>query len=215
MVENAHEFVDDGVDGAGVGARLRQDGEALEAALDEHRHRVGVAVGVEGSHRLAAAQGIGHAKAKLRHEAIHPSPGGVVVRGVEIADGNSGGVAAPAGLTVAADSKVVIVHRPRYDDWSLPKGKLDPGEGWLEAALREVEEETGLQCEPHEELPAARYFDAKNRRKLVRWWLMRAIGGEFQPNDEVDELRWLPLHESMSTLSYEHDRELIRSLGAA
>ena len=141
--------------------------------------------------------------------------GGVVVRGGETADGDRGGVAAPAGLSVPADSKVLIVHRPRYDDWSLPKGKLDPGEGWLEAALREVEEETGLKCEPREELPAARYFDAKNRRKLIRWWLMRAISGDFQPNDEVDELRWLSLNEAMSTLSYQHDRELIRSLGAA
>lgn len=111
--------------------------------------------------------------------------------------------------------KVVVVHRPHHDDWSLPKGKLEQGEEWIVAALREVEEETGLKCEPREELVPTRYFDAKNRRKLVRWWLMRVLSGEFQANNEVDELRWLALDEAMSMLDYEHDRELIRSLGAA
>ena len=117
-----------------------------------------------------------------------------------------------AGGARAGEPQVVVVHRPRYDDWSLPKGKLDEGEGWLDAALWEVEEETGLQCESHEELRSARYFDSKGRRKLVRWWLMRATGGQFSPNDEVDELLWLPLDEAMSTLDYEHDRELIREV---
>lgn len=117
-----------------------------------------------------------------------------------------------AGGPHAGEPQVVVVHRPRYDDWSLPKGKLDEGEAWLDAALREVEEETGLQCEPYQELRSARYFDSKGRRKLVRWWLMRATGGQFSPNDEVDELLWLPLDEAMSTLDYEHDRELIREV---
>ena len=135
--------------------------------------------------------------------------GGVVVRATQITGCDANNPSPPENL------EVVVVHRPHHDDWSLPKGKLDAGEDWIDAALREVEEETGLKCEPREELALTRYFDAKNRRKLVRWWLMRAIGGEFHPNDEVDEIRWLALEEAMSTLDYEHDRELIRSLGAA
>jgi 8-oxo-dGTP diphosphatase len=123
--------------------------------------------------------------------------GGVVVR------------EAPGGPEVA------VVHRPRYDDWSLPKGKLEPGEGWGEAALREVEEETGLRCELGAELAPARYRDRKGREKLVRWWLMRPLDGEFVPNDEVDELRWLSLDEALESLDYDHDRDLVRALRSA
>ncbi|MCI0633102.1 MAG: NUDIX domain-containing protein, partial [Actinobacteria bacterium] len=87
--------------------------------------------------------------------------------------------------------EVAIVHRPRYEDWSLPKGKLDDGEGWREAALREVAEETGLRCEAVAELTPSRYRDRKGRQKLVRWWLMRPLGGRFEPSHEVDALRWV------------------------
>jgi len=127
-------------------------------------------------------------------------------------------VRAAGGLVVrdvkgdAARVEVAVVHRPRYRDWSLPKGKLDPGEGWEQAALREVVEETGLRCELVRELVPARYRDRKGREKLVRWWLMRAQGGEFRPGDEVDELRWLDPAEAAALLDYEHDRELVRSL---
>jgi 8-oxo-dGTP pyrophosphatase MutT (NUDIX family) len=106
--------------------------------------------------------------------------------------------------------EIAVVHRPRYDDWSLPKGKLLPGEGWLEGALREVEEETGLRAEPGEELEPARYPDRKGRDKLVRWWSMRAVDGSFKPNDEVDELRWLAPDEALRRLDYEHDRLLVQ-----
>jgi 8-oxo-dGTP pyrophosphatase MutT (NUDIX family) len=108
--------------------------------------------------------------------------------------------------------EVAVVHRPRYDDWSLPKGKLRAGEAWESAALREVEEETGIRGDLAEELSPAHYRDRKGRRKLVRWWLMRPLEGEFTPNDEVDELRWLPPDEAAGLLDYEHDRELVRSL---
>jgi len=114
----------------------------------------------------------------------------------------------------SAGPELVLVHRPRYDDWSLPKGKLDDGEEWEAAALREVAEETGLRCELGEELEPARYSDRKGRDKLVRWWLMRPLGGEFVPTDEVDELRWLAPDAALELLDYEHDRELVRSLGA-
>jgi 8-oxo-dGTP diphosphatase len=110
--------------------------------------------------------------------------------------------------------EVAIVHRPKYDDWSLPKGKLAPGEGWRDAALREVAEETGVRCEPLSELAPSRYVDGKGRRKLVRWWLMRPLGGEFQPSKEVDELRWLRLERAAEVLEYEHDRTLVRALAS-
>jgi len=112
-----------------------------------------------------------------------------------------------------SDLEVLVVHRLRYDDWSLPKGKLDPGEGWEEAALREVREETGLRCTLGRELAPVAYTDRKGRSKVVRYWLMEPHGGSFEPNDEVDELRWLPLAEAAGLLSYPHDRELVE--GAA
>src|SRR6059058_1880200 len=97
--------------------------------------------------------------------------------------------------------EVVVVHRPRYDDWSLPKGKLDPGEGWEEAAVREVEEEIGVRCELGAELPSTSYQDHKGRDKLVRYWLMEAPGPpDFAANDEVDELRWLPYAQARALL---------------
>jgi 8-oxo-dGTP pyrophosphatase MutT (NUDIX family) len=111
--------------------------------------------------------------------------------------------------------EVAIVHRARYDDWSLPKGKLDAGEGWRDAALREVAEETGLSCEAVEELAPSRYRDRKGRSKEVRWWLMRPLGGSFAPNDEVDALRWVPVEDAAAQLDYENDRELVRSVATA
>ena len=108
--------------------------------------------------------------------------------------------------------EVCLVHRPRYDDWSLPKGKLDAGESFEEAALREVEEETGLRCEPVRELESTQYVDGKGRPKIVRYWLMEPVDGEFEPNDEVDELRWMAVPEAVQRLSYEHDRELVAGL---
>jgi 8-oxo-dGTP diphosphatase len=122
-------------------------------------------------------------------------------------------VEAAGGLVVRESGglvEVAIVHRPRHDDWSLPKGKLAPGEEWASAALREVEEETGMRCELGEELGSVRYRDRKGRPKLVRWWRMRPLGGEFAPGDEVDELRWLAPAEALELLDYEQDRELVR-----
>ena len=117
-----------------------------------------------------------------------------------------------AGGVLVHDGRVAVVHRPKYDDWSLPKGKLDPGEGFEEAALREVEEETGMRCRLGRELPSTEYRDAKGRAKLVRYWEMTALDGEFQPSGEVDELRWLEPREAAALLSYEHDRELLRAV---
>ena len=108
--------------------------------------------------------------------------------------------------------EIVIVHRQRYDDWSLPKGKLDKGETWEEAALREVEEEVGLRCRLGDELEPVTYQDRKGRDKVVRYWLMEPEDDtDFVPNDEVDQLRWLAPPEAPELLSYPHDRELVRS----
>jgi 8-oxo-dGTP diphosphatase len=127
-------------------------------------------------------------------------------------------VEAAGGVVVRETSggpEVAIVHRPEYEDWSLPKGKLRAGEAWEAAALREVEEETGMRCELVRELEPVRYRDRKGRRKLVRWWLMRPFGGEFRPTDEVDELRWVGADEARRSLDYEHDRALVQGLDQA
>jgi 8-oxo-dGTP diphosphatase len=109
--------------------------------------------------------------------------------------------------------ELVLVHRPRYDDWSLPKGKLDPGEAWEAAALREVEEEVGLRCRLGEELPTVQYRDNKGREKVVRYWLMEPEhdAAPFTPNDEVDEMRWLDVEQAIALLSYPHDAALVRA----
>ena len=104
-----------------------------------------------------------------------------------------------------------IIHRPKYDDWTLPKGKLDPGETHEQAALREVEEETGFSAELGPSLGEIGY-DHDDRPKRVRYWGMRARAGAFHPNDEVDDLRWLPHTEARALLSYDRDREVLDRL---
>jgi 8-oxo-dGTP pyrophosphatase MutT (NUDIX family) len=108
--------------------------------------------------------------------------------------------------------EVALVHRPRYDDWSFPKGKLDAGESWEDAALREVEEEIGLRCRLGHELPPTSYRDGKGRAKVVRYWLMEPLDGEFAPSHEVDEVRWLAPADADRLLTYPHDRELLREV---
>ncbi len=117
-----------------------------------------------------------------------------------------------AGGVVLRGGHVLLVHRPRYDDWTLPKGKLDRGESFEDAALREVREETGLSCALGDELPATEYRDNKDRPKLVRYWAMEVTDGEFEANDEVDEVRWVPLADAVAELTYDRDREVLSSL---
>ena len=113
-----------------------------------------------------------------------------------------------AGDTIA----IAIAHHPHYDDWSLPKGKLDAGKGWEEAALREVEEETGMRCRLGDELEPVTYQDRKGRDKVVRYWLMEPEDDtDFVPNDEVDQLRWMAPPEALEILSYPRDRELVQA----
>lgn len=107
--------------------------------------------------------------------------------------------------------QIVLVHRPRYDDWTLPKGKANPGESDASCALREVREETGLSCSLGEELVPTSYLDNKGRAKTVRYWAMKPIGGFFAPNNEVDEVRWTPLPEAVRLLTYERDVKVLAS----
>ncbi len=119
-----------------------------------------------------------------------------------------------AGGVVLHEGRVLLVHRPRYDDWTLPKGKLDHGESFEDAALREVKEETGLRCTLGRELPGTEYRDNKGRPKVVRYWLMELDEepGTFEPNDEVDEVRWVALGEAAAQLTYNRDREVLDGL---
>ena len=114
-----------------------------------------------------------------------------------------------AGGVVMRDGQVLLVHRPRYDDWTLPKGKLDEGESFEDAALREVEEETGVRCRLVRELPSTGY-EVRGRPKIVRYWLMEPESeSPFVPNDETDELRWLPAGEALRLLTYDRDRDVL------
>ena len=105
--------------------------------------------------------------------------------------------------------EILVVHRPAYDDWSFPKGKLEPGEAEEDAAVREVEEETGLRCTLVSELATTRYRDARGRPKTARYWLMTPDGGRLEAANEVDEVRFVPLDEASALLSYERDREVL------
>ena len=125
-------------------------------------------------------------------------------------------IRASGGLVVregeGGEREVLVVHRPRYDDWSFPKGKLERGETDEDCALREVAEETGLVCELGEELPATEYTDASGRPKRVRYWLMRPVGGRLEFLHEVDEARWVSREEARALLSYGRDHGLVESI---
>ncbi len=119
--------------------------------------------------------------------------------------------------------QLAVVHRPRYDDWSFPKGKLDPGESYADAALREVAEETGLVGELGAALPESRYVDHRGQPKVVRWWLLEvarpaaatggAVDGGAVPNEEVDELRWLDPDAAAVLVTHAADAALARLAG--
>ncbi len=118
------------------------------------------------------------------------------------------------GGVVIRDGRVLLIHRPRYDDWSVPKGKLEPGESWQTGALREVEEETGLRCEVGEELGRSHYVDRGGRDKEVRYYRMTSADEPVAQN-EVDEVRWVPLEEAAGLLTYKRDAELLKAISSS
>src|SRR5690606_29161221 len=112
------------------------------------------------------------------------------------------------------ETEVLVVHRPVHDDWSFPKGKLEPGEAHLDAAVREVEEETGVRGEVGVELPTVAYALGDGRTKAVRWWLMRPVAGEASDDTapgEVDAARWVRAADASSLLTYDLDRAILRA----
>ena len=149
-----------------------------------------MAVGVEGGEEGRAAR---LAVVARKHEVVRAA-GGVVWR-------------------MGADgAEVLVVHRPKYDDWSLPKGKREHGETDEQCAVREVDEETGVRATLGRELLPTSYRDRKGRAKVVRYWEMTvAAQRPFVANDEVDDVRWLPADEAMALLSYPHDAEVVAS----
>ncbi len=127
-------------------------------------------------------------------------------------------VQAAGGLIVRRHKgslEIVVVHRPVQQDWSFPKGKLETGETFELAALREVHEETGMTCRLVRFIGHTEYLDRKGRPKAVAYWVMAAASGFFTPNEEVDELLWLDLESAARVLSYPRDRELVAVLSAA
>lgn len=124
-------------------------------------------------------------------------------------------VRASGGIVVRSTDggglEVALVHRPAYDDWTFPKGKRIDDESDRQTALREVEEETGLVCRVDRAVGRVQYRDRKNRPKTVMYWLMTPVEGTFHPMSEVDEMRWLPVEQAEELLTYEHDRELLRT----
>ena len=108
-----------------------------------------------------------------------------------------------------AEPEIVIVHRPRYDDWTFPKGKVESGETDEQTAHREVLEETGFDCELGDELPSISYRDHKDRSKIVRYWVMNVQRGMFEANDEVDVLEWVSPVEAGERLTYDHDVDVL------
>jgi 8-oxo-dGTP pyrophosphatase MutT (NUDIX family) len=105
--------------------------------------------------------------------------------------------------------EVVLVHRPKYDDWTFPKGKLDADETEADAAVREVEEETGLRARLVRDLGTSSYHDSSGRPKTVRYWEMTPVEGVLGPANEVDDARWVSLDEAGRLLTYPRDRELL------
>jgi 8-oxo-dGTP pyrophosphatase MutT (NUDIX family)/phosphohistidine phosphatase SixA len=120
-----------------------------------------------------------------------------------------------AGVVVFRPGReVLLVHRPKYDDWSFPKGKLDRGEAAPSAAVREVAEETGLRVRLGVPLASQRYLTS-TRWKTVFYWTGRCVGDDdvsgYRPNHEIDEVRWVPYDEALSLMTYPHDRDTLRA----
>jgi 8-oxo-dGTP diphosphatase len=111
------------------------------------------------------------------------------------------------------DPEVLVVHRPAYDDWSLPKGKLEPGESAVDGACRELLEETGVEGRPGAHVGRVEYRDQRGRPKVVDYFRMDVVAeSPRDPDDEVDRVEWWPLARARAELTYGHDRDLVGAL---
>jgi len=140
-----------------------------------------------------------------------PRSGGPAGRPLSCVVRAAGGVVVQGSGATAA---VLLVHRSAYDDWTFPKGKVEPGETDEECAVREVEEETGLRCLLGSELPATEYVDGRGRPKCVRYWAMDVVAGVLQFVNEVDAARWVTVSEAAELLTYERDLDVLREVNA-
>jgi 8-oxo-dGTP pyrophosphatase MutT (NUDIX family) len=140
-----------------------------------------------------------------RAEGVETGPPDIVVRAA------GGAVWRRAGH---GDLEVILVHRPRYDDWSLPKGKVDPGETDEEAAVREVHEEASLEVRLGPELPSTTYLDRSGKQKRVRYWAMTPTGGEAAGAHEVDQAAWVPFEQAWAQVTYPRDVAVLDALMA-
>lgn len=131
---------------------------------------------------------------------------------------NDAGEVRAAGGAVCRDAggrlEVLLVHRAHYDDWSIPKGKVEEGEDDESCAEREVEEETGLRVRRLDELPSVRWIDRFGRPKVARYWRMEPVPADARahPQHEVDEVAWLPIEEAIGRLTYERDAVVLEAL---
>jgi 8-oxo-dGTP diphosphatase len=117
--------------------------------------------------------------------------------------------------TPSGETEVVLVHRPRYDDWTIPKGKLNKGESPEDAAVREVEEETGITAKLGPHLDDVTYTDRHGEKKVVSYWMMHPVTvAARNADDEVDEVRWVPVGEASRLLTYKRDRKLLENAQA-
>ena len=120
---------------------------------------------------------------------------------------------AAGAVVTRKGGEVLLVHRPKYDDWSFPKGKLDPGEHVVTAAVREVAEETGLDVRLGPALSSQRYRMSNGRFKTVGYWTGRVVGSDdvsrYRPNDEIDSVQWVPWDAAMRRLTYSYDRDTL------
>jgi 8-oxo-dGTP diphosphatase len=125
-------------------------------------------------------------------------------------------VRAAGGIVVRRSTdgtpEIALVHRPGRRDWTLPKGKLEPGETPEQAALREVREETGFSCRLDAFVGTTRYLDSAGRPKVVDYWMMEPVGGRFVSGAEVDDMRWVSYPSACTLLTYPRDRELLGTL---